>query len=156
TGASRTQRANPPPSSERGGCRKPSILRFNSLFERHGRGKAKIGPGQRRVCEGVTHASLLDRLPPNVQRAANDAADDVEHLVDRHPRSTTDVVGPAWHAAVSGRSGRRHGVAHEGEISSLLAIAIKMNGIPGNGSADEPVKSHVRPLPGPIYREISE
>src|SRR4029077_16127771 len=99
---------------------------------------------------------LLRGLAPHVQGPAGDPADDVEHLIDRDPRTAADVIGPAWHAAVARRRRRRNSVPDKGEVPRLLAIAIEVNGIPRHRSGDEPVEPHVRTLPGPIHREISE
>ncbi len=114
---------------ERGRVRQPPVLRLQPLLERDFGGKPEVGASPRRVGERVAHVALLHGFPPDVERLAVNAGNDLEELVDRDTGSAADVIGKPESPPIARRNGCRDGVGHEREVPRLLAVAVDRDGV---------------------------
>ena len=120
------------------------------------RRESQVGAGPGGVGEGVAHVALLRHFTPNIESFAGQSADQVQHLVDRHPAATADVIDGAGPAPVAGRHRRRRDVPGEGEVAGLFAVAVEGDRLSGERGPDEAVKPHVRALPRTVHGEVAK
>src|SRR5262249_55766014 len=126
------------------------------LFETDSWDEAEVGVGERRVGVGMPHVALLRRIDAYHRLAPSHTADEVENLVDRDPRPTSDIVHTARNAFARGGDVCRHDIAHEREIACLLAVAVDGDRLAEDRRAQELVKSHVGPLPWSVDGEVAQ
>src|SRR6266511_1263209 len=100
------------------------MLGRKPVFEADGRREFEVHPREGSIGKRMPHITLLRAIDGNERLAAGDAADDVEHLVDRDARPASNIVYTSWNASGSCRNGCADRVGHECEVPRLLPIAV--------------------------------
>ena len=138
----------------RGQRRKPSILRFETLFERHFGRTRDPSARQSKLSANVSRTSPSARLRARSSRdGRSDApgcrARAVPTPASRHRRCTPD---PARRDRRR-RSSAATASATNGEVARLAAIAVNRDGLVRERGGDEAVERHVWPLPRSVDRD---
>src|SRR3989338_7051702 len=96
---------------------KPPILLVEAVLESDPRVEVEIAAGGRRIGVGVAHVAFLLRFTLNGNRLSGHLPNQIEHVVQRDPRATTNIV----YAARTPLGGRRHvrgdDVRHKSEVA---------------------------------------
>src|SRR6266540_1031136 len=132
------------------------MLGRKPVFEADGRRECEAHPREGSIGKRMPHITLLRAIDGNERLAAGNAADDVEHLVNRDARPASNIVYTSGNASGGGRNGRADRVSHEREVSRLFAITVQRNWLAAQRRPQKAVETHVGPLPGAIYSEVSE
>jgi len=132
------------------------MLRRQSFFEADAWSEPEIAAGERRIGVSVSHVALLICFALNGDGAAGDARNELQHMIERDARSTTNIVHVARLPLVPGGDRSHDGIGDEREITRLFSVAVQSNCLTLLDGCEKTMKSHVGPLPGAVDREIPQ
>src|SRR6476619_2987092 len=98
----------------------PLELRAQAVGQRRLRVESEVAAGEADVGAGVDHVAALALPAAHVERSAGEAGEQLDRVVERHPRPAADVVdAPGRVGSLGCGAARADDIADVGEVAYL-------------------------------------